>query len=156
MQRQPNPMARPVNEKLPKTSRRNHLPGGSIHRLSRHPRANRPHRGRLGVVKHLVHARNRAGATHNIRARAIRMITRLQRTPNINHHHIPQSKNAIRKLVMRIRTVWPRAHDDEINFFMLFKDKPGKIRCNLPLSAPRTQQLRDLCMHAVDCFAGSP
>ena len=89
MQRQPNPMARPVNEKLPKTSRRNHLPGGSIHRLSRHPRANRPHRGRLGVVKHLVHARNRAGATHNIRACAIRMITRLQRTPNINHHHIP-------------------------------------------------------------------
>ena len=57
---------------------------------------------------------------------------------------------------MRIRTVWPRAHDDEINFFMLFKDKPGKICCNLPLSAPRTQQLRDLCMHAVDCFAGSP
>ena len=156
MQRQPNPMARPVNEKLPKTSRRNHLPGSSIHRLRRHPRANRPHRGRLGVVKHLVHAWNRAGATHNIRACAIRMVARPQRTPNINHHHVPQSKNSIRKLVMRIRTVRPRAYDDEINFFMLFKDEPGKIRHNLPLSAPLAQQLRDLCMHAVDCFAGSP
>ncbi len=156
MQRQPNPMARPVNEKLPKTGRRNHLPGGSIHRLGRHPRANRPHRGRLGVVKHLVHARNRAGTTRNIRSRAIRMVTRPQRTPNINHHYVPQSKNSIRKLVMRIRTVRPRAHDDEINFFMLFKDEPGKIRRNLPLSAPRTQQLRNLCMHAVDRFAGSP
>ena len=154
MQRQPNPMARPVNEKLPKTSRRNHLPGYGIHRLSRHPRANRPHRSRLGVVKHPIHARNHAGATHNIRARAIRMITRLQRTPNINHHHVPQSKNSIRKLVMRIRTVRPRAHDNEINFFMLFKDKPEKIRRNLPLSAPRAQQLWNLRMHAVDCFAG--
>ena len=57
---------------------------------------------------------------------------------------------------MRIRTVRPRAYDDEINFFMLFKDKPGKIRRNLPLSAPRAQQLRNLRMHAVDCFAGSP
>ena len=156
MQRQPNPMARPVNEKLPKTSRRNHLPGGSIHRLSRHPRANRPHRSRLGVVKHPIHARNRAGATHNIRARAIRMITRPQRTPNIDHHHVPQSKNSIRKLVMRIRTVRPGAHDDEINFFMLFKDELGKIRRNLPFSAPRTQQPRNLRMYAVDCFAGSP
>ena len=154
MQRQPNPMARPVNEKLPKTSRRNHLPGGSIHRLSRHPRANRPHRSRLGVVKHPIHARNRAGATHNIRARAIRMITRPQRTPNIDHHHVPQSKNSIRKLVMWIRTVWPGAHDDEINFFMLFKDKSGKIRRNLPLSAPRTQQPRNLRMYAVDRLAG--
>ena len=148
-------MARPVNEKLPKTSRRNHLPGGSIHRLSRHPRANRPHRGRLGVVKHLVHARNRAGAAHNIRSRAIRMVTRPQRTPNIDHYHIPQSKNSIRKLVMRIRTVRLRAHDDEINLFMLFKDEPGKIRRNLLLSAARTQQLRNLRVHAVDCFAGS-
>ena len=57
---------------------------------------------------------------------------------------------------MRICTVWPRAHDDEINFLMLFKDKPGKIRRNLPLSAPRAQQLRNLRMHAVDCFARSP
>ena len=138
MQRQPNPMARPVNEKLPKTSRQNHLPGYGIHRLSRHPRANRPHRGRLGVVKHLVHARNRAGATHNIRSRAIRMVTRPQRTPNIDHYHVAQSKNSIRKLVMRIRTVRPRAHDDEINFFMLFKDELGKIRRNLLLSAART------------------
>ena len=156
MQRQPNPMARPVNEKLPKTGRRNHLPGYGIHRLSRHPRANRPHRGRLGVVKHLVHARNRAGAAHNIRSRAIRMVTRPQRTPNIDHHHVPQSKNSIRKLVMRIRTVRPGAHNDEINFLMLFKDKPGKIRRNLPLSAPRTQQLRNLCMYAVDRLAGLP
>ena len=84
------------------------------------------------------------------------MITRPQRTPNIDHHHVPQSKNSIRKLVMWIRTVWPGAYDDEINFFMLFKDELGKIRRNLPLSAARAQQLRNLCMHAVDRFAGSP
>ena len=156
MQRQPNPMARPVNEKLPKTSRRNHLPGGSVHRLSRHPWANRPHRSRLGVVKHLIHARNCAGTTHNIRSRAIRMVTRPQRTPNVNHHHVPQSKNSIRKLVMWIRTVRSGAHDDEINFLVFFKDEPGKIRRNLLLSAPRTQQLRNVHMHAVDRLTGLP